>query len=82
MQISPSSFALYSMDFQQLLTNSIPILTAVALQVPGAIALWFVNLLDPVLAVRPYTNKLLRETFVAAAHPAPEQQIVIRQQNS
>jgi len=82
MQISPSSFALYSMDFQQLLTNSIPILTAVALQVPGAIALWFVNLLDPDLAVRPYTTKLLRETFVAAVYPAPEQQIVIRQQNS
>jgi len=52
------------------------------------------NLLGPVLAVRPYThtdhywqvyfdtNKLIRETFGAAGYPAPEQQIVIRQQNS
>jgi len=50
------------------------------------------NLMGPVLAVRPYThtdhywqvyfdtNKLLRESFGEAGYPAPEQQIVIRQQ--
>jgi small conductance mechanosensitive channel len=43
MQISPDSFTLYSMDFQLLITNSVPLLTAIAFKVAGAIVLWLVG---------------------------------------